>query len=251
VPHVRVLLCAASFRKDNDEGMNVKKKMSLQDEKVNRDELYQNDENEVVFTRTNESDDGSYTTMNDVKSNNGGQFEVVHQQTKKVRSLKLLLIGTLIVSAAGLGYSAFAYMRGIEVKKFNSAFQNDAFLLRQSIATGIEQAFLASDLMATNILIHARSTNATWPYVTLPGFHELAAKASITCIHVQLYTAVVVQPWERLKWENYSWDNRYTIINETNEFMASDVNYHGTVFWDVQPSRSIFSSEGPIPYNET
>jgi hypothetical protein len=207
------------------------------------------DDSNKGFRSFNESD--SNCQCIDTKSDIGdGQFEVVHKKTREVLSVKLLLIGTLILSAAGSGCMAFIYLRAIEVKKFESAFKNDVRIIRQSIATGIEESLLALDLIATNLLIYARSTEKTWPNVTLPGFPEVAAKSSITCMNVQIFTAVVVNPDDRLKWEQYSWENRFEIINKTNQFMETDVNYHGSVFWDVQPSLSIFGSEGPIPQNE-
>ena len=203
------------------------------------------------FETNTEDENGSIDVIEEASHKSPIEDRIVSKnETKWVTQLKLLVLLILVLSAITVGCGVFFYIRGSETSKFHENFTSDAIKIFEAIGSGIENSFAILDTMSTTLVSHARSTNQTWPFVILPYYANRASKILTVGAGIALYSSVLVQPNERLAWEEFVWENRYILVNESNRVMATDQNYYGGINWQLPLSREIYFDD-IVPYNET
>jgi hypothetical protein len=174
------------------------------------------------------------------------------KETKTISQLRVFVFAVLIVSATCVGTVIFHYIRTSEVTKFEEYYTSDTTKLIEAIGLGVYDTIASLDLLATNIVYHARQQQPPmqWPFVTVPDFSARVAKTRVVSKGIGFWFSVIVQPEQRMEWEAYAWDNR-NIVNTTLHMMSLDPNYHGETKCDLHFSPEITSDRSNIDYNVT
>jgi hypothetical protein len=195
-----------------------------------------------------ESDDNE--RVHEVGDNQKEEIVIGTKETKDVGRLRLIVLAILVSSSIGFASVAYVYTRRSEVEKFEETFTSDANKVMEYIGHGLENIFGSLDMLATNIVSYERSSNETWPFVTIPNFPNRASKFLSGCNGFLTTVTVLVKEEDRARWEKYSWENR-AIVNESLRILETDTNYRGKIFWDVPVVSHMQSDYGDVPFNET
>jgi hypothetical protein len=141
------------------------------------------------------------------------------KETKTVSRLRLFVLSVLVVSATCVGWAVYRYIRTSERAKFVEYYTCDTKKLFEAIGESMYSTVASMDLIATNIVYHARQQqqqqpNLTWPFITVPDFAARTAKTLVLSKGISFWFSVIVPPELRDKWEAYAWENR-NIVNTT------------------------------------
>jgi hypothetical protein len=128
------------------------------------------------------------------------------EYTRAIRWLKALVLGVLVLSAAGIALVVYFYLKTSEENDFEDQFEDYATNVLGSIGKSLGLTLGAVDSMVYNVVSHVHSSDSeqTWPFVTIPDFGVRAAKVlSLSeVIFMQFYP--LVSNDERKRWENYT-----------------------------------------------
>jgi hypothetical protein len=120
----------------------------------------------------------------------------------------------------------------------------------QTAGNTIDSVLGEFDSVAVSLVSHARASNQTWPFVTLPDFAVRMSKIVPLARTLNIYVLPMVTPKERREWETYAKRND-DWVNETVDVQRDFKNYYGPNEYDIMPHNIIHSDAGNIPYNET
>lgn len=182
----------------------------------------------------NYSDESGFFTSSDFscdeprKSMNGGAA-IAHNETIKVKQLRLMVGFVLLASAVGAACAVYYFTSSTEVSQFEDQFQEDANKVLQAMGSSMEDTKAALDVFVASIVSFARYTNQTWPFVTIPDFAIRASKVRTLSEGVGIFLQPIVTPEERLDWEQYAYDNRYW-VNESMKLQEDAEDYFGPSF---------------------
>jgi hypothetical protein len=192
-------------------------------------------------------------TANRSSRNQQQQPALSHKETRNVVRLRRGVVIILVLSAVTAGILSFWYLHRVEQLKFESAYQDYAHKVAQSMYGGVMNTFATLDLLGTIMVTHASSANEVWPYQTLPNFANIVAKMLTGSAGITIWSMMLVNGTEeRVQWEKYASAKQADHINTTLQMMETDPNYYGTIPYDVPIVKEIHDgSLIPVPYNES
>jgi len=180
---------------------------------------------------------------------------IAKQETKAVFRLKLLVLLLLTFFAVGTALAVFYYTTGSEQDQFEDQFKDDAHKVLEAVGSSLDKTFGAFDSLAVAAVSYARSTNQTWPNVTLPDFGMRAAKVlELSDGVITVNICPFVTPEQRAGWEEYAsvegehiyWVNETLMIQETWKNYYGPINQYNWTGYDI-----IHGDFDDVPYNST
>jgi NAD/NADP transhydrogenase beta subunit len=129
-------------------------------------------QNKNMDLNPDSEDDHSQSTLNGSGNGNGESdkyLAIAKRETAVVNWFRLALLVVLAASIAGVGYGVFTYINTAEQQEFEEQFHADANKVFESMGNSLDVTIGAVDAFVVSIISFARYTNATWPFVTIPG----------------------------------------------------------------------------------
>jgi hypothetical protein len=175
------------------------------------------------------------------------------KETRNVIYLRRGVVIILVLSAATAGILSFWYLYRAEKIKFQTAYNDYAYKIGQSMYSGVLNTFATLDLLSTVMVTHAGSANETWPYTTLPNYANVVAKMLSQSAGITIWSMMLVNGTDgRQQWETYVASKQVQHVANTLGMMETDPNYYGTIPYDVPIVPEIHDgSLIPLPYNES
>lgn len=187
----------------------------------------------------------STTAKNDVEE------VIAKKETTNVNRVRVLVVLVLVASTIGIALGVYFYTSNTETEQFEKQFHDDALKVLEETGTAFERTLSMLDLFSTTLVSDARSSNQTWPFVTIPNFAVKAAKLRSVILGFAVYLIPIVTPANRVQWESYAYQNREW-TNETLHIQARDMNFFGVIANETEPVPEVFGSlDEIIPYNTT
>ena len=236
----------------------AKSKRRMEEHPTNLEHVHRHDdENKLMMENINHSDnDGSVsgTSHQDTSTNNTAeqqqQFlqDLGNQETRAVKGLRILLLIVLILSAMVAAFGIYFYISNVEETTFEKNFQSSAHKVLESIGESLERTLKAFDGFAISIVSHARATNQSWPFVTMPDFTIRSAKVLSSSEATYLTVAPLVTQQEREQWELYSMQNDHW-VNGSIQLQENYDLFHGLNEYNWGRHPSVYGDFGDIPRN--
>jgi hypothetical protein len=194
-------------------------------------------------------DDDSCNSVKPTRRNT----EIGTKETKDVVCLRFVVFLVLFVSALSVAIIVFVTIRKEEKEKFRDTYSTEVTKLFESFTISLKNMVGSLDMLSTTVVSHARDSNSTWPFVTIPDFPNRVSKHLSTGAGVILTMSVIVEPNDRLKWEEYAMNNS-DIVPKALHIMETDKNCYGEVNWTYRNEPvvvEVADTYRPIPYNTT
>jgi hypothetical protein len=172
------------------------------------------------------------------------QDEIARAETKSVRSLKVVVLIVLVVSAIGVALAVYFYTSSTEQAQFESGYQGDVSKVFEGIGRSIENTLVALDTFQVTIVSEARANGEKWPFVTVPDFAVRATKTRLQSDGFSISTSPVVTKAQKKEWEQYAW-NHSGWINESMKIQEHSPYYYGPVWYNHSLSYEIFQEVPP------
>ena len=94
---------------------------------------------------------------------------ITKAENKAVFWLRALLAVVMVASAITVTLLVYKYSSSSEQNEFEARYTSDAQKLFEAIGTNFDLTMGAADAFMFRVVSQARSTNARWPMVTIPG----------------------------------------------------------------------------------
>ena len=145
--------------------------------------------------------DLSCTTDHDLRSNNNNN-KLVSSETKAVTCLRIGLAAVLLTATIVSALGIYFLTSGLEQDEFEDAFADNSAKLLEAFQSVADRRLGAIQAFAASVTAHAVSTNATWPFVSIPQFAAQGEHVLNLAGALSLVLVMVVEPEERSEWEN-------------------------------------------------
>jgi hypothetical protein len=210
-------------------------------------------DDESLSINSEKDDDMRESGSSSGYSGTGNTFQESRQvagseQTKGVIRLKLSVLFVMISSAIGVSVFTYSYLKHVELKSFQTEFDDDASKILEAIGSNIDTTLSALDSIAVTLVSHAQATNQTWPFVTLPNFAVRMAKVLPQSHAVILNVIPVVTPEQRDEWEKYSVENDGW-VNDNMAVQKEWGKFYGPIVFDGEPNTVLQGDFGVIEPN--
>ena len=170
------------------------------------------------------------------------------RETRAVTRLKVIVMMVLLLCAVGTATLTYFYIHNSENAQFQQGYENSAHKLLEAIRKSLLRTLESLDNLAVATVSHARSTNQTWPTVTVPDFAMRAAKMMSLSDAVFVALLPRVTNDTRLTWERYAathdqWFNQSVHLQENYDL------FHGPIKYATGHTNVIWGDFGDIEYN--
>lgn len=161
--------------------------------------------------------------------------------------LRFLVLAVLVASTVLLALIVHRYLSNTEEEEFESEFQSDATKVFRSIGITLDQTLGAVDAMEVSMVSLAKTTNQSWPFVTIPDFAVRTAKTLRLAKGAYFGIYQIVRREERARWEAYT-ANHNAWVNESIKLQEADPKYDGPIIYEYNNLDSIWGGWGePMP----
>jgi hypothetical protein len=153
----------------------------------------------------NKSTAGStYTTRSNTQSVSSDEEQLAQKETTAVFHLRLLVLFALCCAAVLVSVAIYFITSNAEEHEFLGQFEGNAIKVLGSFEEIVGQKLGAIASLAVSFTSYARSTNATWPFVTMNDFQQRAASARSLSDSLFLELLPMVSSETRSSYEEYS-----------------------------------------------
>ena len=185
-------------------------------------------------------------TESDDKSNS--EDGVGKDETKTIQKMRLFMVFVLIFAVAG-ALATFFYLRHLEMTKFEGQFNQDATKVLASIGATLDFTLASLDALVVGMVSHAKDSNQTWPFVTIPDFGVRAGKVRRLTNGYVLNIYAYIEDGQRNQWENYTAHHNWW-VEEGLDIQEKDAAYTGPIVrdyetWDKIHDYDEFEKENP------
>jgi hypothetical protein len=178
-----------------------------------------------------------------------GEPEVIGQkETKDVFRFKLVVLLVLIFSAFGASGAVYHYTSSSEEANFRARYADNSEKVLQSIGKSLDKTVGSFDGIAVAFVSYARSTNQSWPFVTLPDFALRMSKIMPLTDAININVLPIVSSRQRELWEAYSVQHDYW-VNEGMKIQEGWDGYYGPVVYNGSSCPVIHGDFGDIGYD--
>lgn len=192
---------------------------------------------------------GSAEDEQPVEQAEKGKAEAIaNRETKVVFGMRVLVLLVLVACTVLLSYFVHDYLSTAEIDEFHEEFVSDATKVLQTFGLSLDQTLGALDAFAVATVSHARDTNQSWPFVTVPDFAIRATKTKrlAKAAYVALYT--FVKGNQRSEWQNYTELEGIDWVNQSVILQSQDPHYYGPNYFDFYTVDYIHDyDEEPMP----
>jgi hypothetical protein len=133
---------------------------------------------------------------------------LAHAETRVVNCLRVAVFLVLILTGALMCTGVYLYTSHGEQDDFRTAFQNSAHQVVESFHDSVQRNLGAVASLSSSVTSFAASTNATFPFVTMPDFEVWGSHVrDLSGSHV-IYWLPMVTDEQRGDWEVYAMQHR-------------------------------------------
>lgn len=175
-------------------------------------------------------------------------LNMVKGENKAVFWLRAFLMVCLLVSAIVCALLIFFYSSSEEEEAFDEQFESDSQKLFESIGTNFDLTMGAADAFMFQIISQAKSTNSTWPFVTIPDLPQKTAKLISQTDSIYMAFYPLITGAERFAWENFTKENDGWVADSLR-VQSRNPNFHGPILLDYPISHAIWNNEGIESYD--
>jgi hypothetical protein len=168
--------------------------------------------------------------------------------TRNVKCFRCIVGIVLIVATLSMTLTIYYVVRNSETTNFEDMFDADANKIIHGVGESIKSNLAAMDAFASMMILIAKQTNQTFPFVTLPTFAIKASKLLTLSDGFVISTQPVVSAHQRKRWEAYTRNNQGW-LNETKQIQEIDVFYHDEVNYGEETPTTILGINGTVPYD--
>lgn len=148
----------------------------------------------------------------------------------------------------GVAIAIYYYTSNDEQDAFTEHFFDESQKVLDALGGEMDRSLGVVDAFVVGLVSHARSSNQTWPFVTLPDFAVQAAKTRCLSKSSVMNLYNLVTDDDRERWQNYSLSNDGW-VSEALETQKNDPNFHGTLLSDFESYGTIFNNYGDSEIN--
>jgi hypothetical protein len=171
--------------------------------------------------------------------------EIGKGESKAVFWSRIAVLAVLVASAVGVALVVFFYLSGSETDEFETQFNSDALKVQEAVGKSLDSTLGATDAFVVKLVAHARYSNSTWPFVTLPDFGIQATKLLRLSKAMNMGINMIVKPDERDTWQKYASEN-HGWIDESVEIQSNDEDWYGPIVREYNTSYDIYGFAGPV-----
>jgi len=125
-------------------------------------------------------------------------------ETKTINSLRLMVIGAMILGTIVISLLTFFRLKNIELDEFEVEYRVYSSMILDSFHGSLEREIEAIGTLAASITAHSLGTESTFPNVTIPSFEILGAHARTLSGCPFITWLPLVNEQSRKGWEEYS-----------------------------------------------
>jgi hypothetical protein len=170
------------------------------------------------------------------------QFAV--KETKALFWIRLFLFSVVLMSSVTVAVVVYYHTSGAESKEFEERFDHEATKIFEAVGGSLDLSLGAIDSFIVGLLCYARTTNATWPFVTLPDYAVRVAKLRAFSKAFVVGQYHFVRGDQREEWEEYSFAHD-SWVTEAMQFQKKDRNFHGKLMSEYKPY-GIHNNDGVV-----
>jgi hypothetical protein len=154
-------------------------------------------------------DDDEPTT--DTRTTAGGHQNdiLAAKESRAVTRLRIGMVLVLVSTAIAVSATAFHLTSQNEQEKFTSFFNDQAKRIVDAFSITSSNRMATLESFALSITSHAKYSNSTWPFVTMPDFERRGTSVSRQAQVMSMMLVPKVRDEDtRLQWEDYAVGNQ-------------------------------------------
>eukprot|EP00934_Nitzschia_sp_Nitz4_P002211 Nitzschia sp. Nitz4//scaffold363_size14950//383//8108//NITZ4_008904-RA/size14950-snap-gene-0.0-mRNA-1//1//CDS//3329549257//2211//frame0 len=145
-----------------------------------------------------------------------------HKESKAVAYGKMTMIALLMTVAATASAVVYTYTHREQQSQFDTIFEGTVHQVESVFLLNTKKVFKALNAFGNHLTSHAIGANATWPYVTIPGFEALAVDIREQTGANAVMMAHIVTEEQRTEWEAYTQQHGAAWIQESIDYNPDD-----------------------------
>ena len=175
-----------------------------------------------IKERENEDDIQSFTSCPeaDESPTQTAEPKIARREDQAVTWLRLGLGAILLAATVTVSLGIYYYMAGIEQNEFEKAFTDTSTKILENFQAVADRRLGTIASFTNSFLAHTLAINATYPFVTIPSFEAQVTHVASLADAVSLSFSVIVEPEDRLRWENeFVPDNAMKWLEESENYL--------------------------------
>jgi hypothetical protein len=198
----------------------------------------------------NHTDTESVTSHHGVNDLNKKKSEdeakkFAQRESWAVVRLRLIVIFVLLLSTMSVSLVVSLFATNAETREFENRFRDSSAKVMEALGGALDRTRGAADALSVILVAYSKTTNATWPFVTVPNFAVHAAKIQGLSKSEMVAVCPYVEDSQRAEWEAYSMQNAFW-VNETIQMQKEDPNFYGPIIENWTASGTIYGNKGPV-----
>ncbi|CAB9528578.1 Receptor-type guanylate cyclase gcy [Seminavis robusta] len=177
------------------------------------------------------------------------QEAIAKKESQWIFLMRMLVLVVLVCSAIAVIVFTYLYMSQEEQEEFEDRFDSDSAKVIEAIGKTMDQTLGSLDGFVTDAIAHARSTNQSWPFVTIPFLPVKCGKVMKLTKIFGCFANIFVNPeqmdeWQRFVSENLEW------IEEGKAVQAKDPEWIHPSDFDLNVSYEVFGYLGAVNHSQ-
>lgn len=184
--------------------------------------------------------------------------QIAEKENKRVMYIRCIIFILLLVSCIIVSIIVYKITQNNEYTEFYNQYTLHSYKIIESIGMKLDTTLSSLDSFSISLCTDVIISNQSWPYITLTQYPIRAAKyksmSSNLLGGIFIETSILIQNDQRTSWENYSYTNGISWINDSLLIQNTDPNYYGPKeidMNDINLTQCIYGDFGDIPYNIT
>ena len=128
---------------------------------------------------------------------------LARQETRVVMALRIVVLLVLLCTGVAMSWWTYSYTRNLEEEDFAASFSSAAQAVLESFHDAMNNNFGSVDALSAAVTEHALTTDQSFPNVTFPGFHVLAAATRVMTNAIYVFYIPLVTDATRRGYEAY------------------------------------------------
>ena len=137
---------------------------------------------------------------------------LARQETRAVMALRIVVLFVLLSTGAVMSWWTFSYTRDLEEDDFQASFASASQAVLESFNGAVNNNFGSIDALSSAVTEHALSTGQTFPNVTFPDFHTLAASTRVMTNAIYVFYIPIVTEETRRPYEEYCQEHQWYLF---------------------------------------
>lgn len=211
------------------------------------------DESEFDTTNNSNSNSNGITAKKNKNEDDGGTPILSRAESRKIFGVKLIVLFVLTLFAILTGWLVYYSTHKTERIQFEEKFKDDAFKLLDSVGKTLDMTFGATTVMATSLASEAKTTNQSWPFVTINDYAVRCVRLLSMTSLLTITVVPLVTNETRAEWEIYTNTSKNVEwLDNAIELQDTWKGYFGPPASELEQydlPYQIHDDYGPLDYN--